>query len=181
MRYKLEACAYLAKLLLTNSASLSSSIAKFPRQVSYTFGNPRQPDAVDLENKLALFVNNNFARYAQAYFEQQRCLHSISQISLGREWCCVVRKLVPDTNRAVVTGAEVKLSASAIPQAKFQLIRRFQIIAKCLDILYGIRQDQCVFIGRVFYRNLEGRRRVLKAEGADGNKLATVSFYYHRV
>jgi len=89
--------------------------------------------------------------------------------------------LLLTTKRAVVMGAEIKTSASAIPDAKKQLIRRFKIIAKCLEVTHGIERNSCIFIGRVFFRNSDDRSTVAESEDGSGNELGTLSFYYHRV
>ena len=45
--------------------------------------------------------------------------------------------LLLTTHRAVVIGAEIKISSADIPRAKKQLIRRFLIIATCLTAACG--------------------------------------------
>lgn len=89
--------------------------------------------------------------------------------------------LLLTTKRAVVMGAEIKTSSSAISDAKKQLIRRFKIIAMCLDVTHKITIDSCIFIGRVFYRNVDERSTVAESEDGSGNDVNTLSFYYHRV
>lgn len=90
--------------------------------------------------------------------------------------------LLLSTNRAVVMGAEIKTSASAIRGAKRQLIRRFKIMTKCMNIIHGIRREHSIFIGRVFYRDVAPNSTVEQSEdGSDVNHLSTLSFYYHRV
>jgi hypothetical protein len=89
--------------------------------------------------------------------------------------------LLLTTHRAVVMGAEIKTSAADIPRAKKQLIRRFKIIATCLAVTHKIKVEDCIFIGRVFYRNVPENSIIASSEDASGNSLATLSFYYHRV
>ena len=89
--------------------------------------------------------------------------------------------LLLTTKRAVVMGAEIKTSASSIPDAKKQLIRIFKIIAKCLQVTHGIQSESCIFIGRVFYRNADKGRTVVESEDGSGNNLNTLSFYYHSI
>lgn len=90
--------------------------------------------------------------------------------------------LLLSSHRAVVMGAEIKTSASAIGDAKKQLIRRFKIIAKCMQIIHGINSQESIFIGRVFYRDVPPEITVEHAEDGSGvNHLSTLSFFYHRV
>lgn len=89
--------------------------------------------------------------------------------------------LLLTTKRAVVMGAEIKTSASAIPDAKKQLIRRFKIISLCLHVTHAIPSESCIFIGRVFYRNADEGSTVAESEDGSGNSLSTLSFYYHRI
>jgi hypothetical protein len=89
--------------------------------------------------------------------------------------------LLLTTRRAVVMGAEIKTSATDIPRAKKQLIRRFKIIATCLNVTHNITPNNCIFVGRVFYRNVAERSIVATSEDASGNDLVTLSFYYHRI
>ena len=89
--------------------------------------------------------------------------------------------LLLTTHRAVVVGAEIKTSASDIPKAKVQLIRRFKIIATCLAATHKIKIDDSIFVGRVFYRNVSDGSTAALSEDASGNDLKTLSFYYHRV
>lgn len=89
--------------------------------------------------------------------------------------------LIQTTHRAVVMGAEIKTSASDIGRAKLQLIRRFKIIATCLNVIYNIKQEDSIFVGRVFYRYVQEGSSAPSAEDGSGNDLVTLSFYYHRV
>ena len=80
--------------------------------------------------------------------------------------------------------AEIKMSKSAISKAKLQqLIRRFKIIAKCLQIIHKIKSQEIIFIVRVFYRDVaDDSCTVAHSEDASGvSDIATISFYYHRV
>lgn len=74
-------------------------------------------------------------------------------------------------------GAEIKTSSSAIPDAKKQSIRRFKIIAKCLEATHAIKSDSCIFIGRVFYRNADDRSAVAESEDGSGNDLSTLTVF----
>jgi len=89
--------------------------------------------------------------------------------------------LIFATRKAVVLGGEIKTSASDIPKAKKQLIRRFKVIATCLDVVHGIKRKETIFLGRVFYRNIEENSFVLESEDASEDGTGTLSFYYHRV
>lgn len=89
--------------------------------------------------------------------------------------------LLLTTHRAVVMGAEIKTSSADIPRAKKQIIRRFKIISKCLNVTHAIESGAIIFIGRVFYRNIPQDSVVEQSEYASGNGLETLSFYYHRV
>ena len=89
--------------------------------------------------------------------------------------------LLLTTKRAVVMGAEIKTSASGIPYSKKQLIRRFKIIAQCLQVTHGIPSESCIFVGRVFYRNADESSTIVESEDGSGNNLGTLSFYYHRI
>ena len=52
------------------------------------------------------------------------------------------------TNKRVdVMGAEIMTSNSVIGDVKNRLTRRFKIIAKCLQVMYGIERDSCEFTG----------------------------------
>jgi hypothetical protein len=89
--------------------------------------------------------------------------------------------LLLTTRRAVVMGAEIKTSASDIPRAKKQLIRRFKVIATCLAATHRIAPEDSICVGRVFYRNVPEGSVVAHSEDESGEGLTTLSFYYHRV
>jgi len=85
------------------------------------------------------------------------------------------------TRRAVVMGAEVKTSSSAIPDAKLQLVTRFKVISFLLAIMYNIDPNLIIFIGRVFYRKVPKGAHPAEAEDGSGHDLAVLSWYYHRI
>eukprot|EP01031_Cornospumella_fuschlensis_P032119 gene32119-38842_t len=83
---------------------------------------------------------------------------------------------------AIIMGAEVKTSSSAIPAAKKQLRRRFRIIAKCLEVVRGITRKNCIFVGRVLYRTVPTNMIVVESEFEEGEpEFENVSFFYHRI
>jgi len=81
-------------------------------------------------------------------------------------------------NRAIVMGTEIKASTSDISNAKFKLMRRFKIIAKCLEIIYGIKQEECIFEGRFFFRNV---LEDFEEEDDHDKDFTSLSFHYHEV
>lgn len=90
-------------------------------------------------------------------------------------------------SKAIVTGAEVKTSASAISEAKKQLKRYFHVIAKCLEIAHGIRKEDCIFFGHVFFKEIyiddDPDASVLESEYESEQDLEfeCLSLNYHRV
>eukprot|EP01031_Cornospumella_fuschlensis_P025840 gene25840-31207_t len=54
--------------------------------------------------------------------------------------------LLLTTHRAVVMEAEIRTSAEDIPTAKKQLIRRFKIVAMCLEAMHNINAEERIFL-----------------------------------
>jgi hypothetical protein len=106
------------------------------------------------------------------------CGEFLSEVELD---CRGKIDFLPETKKAVVMGAEIKTSAKAIPDAKKQLLRRFKIIAKCIELMYGIDKNSAVFIGRVFYRTIDKKGPTPQAEDGYQEGFKTLSFYYHRI
>jgi len=93
--------------------------------------------------------------------------------------------IIKENKVAVVMGAEIKTSASAIGDAKKQLLRRFKIIRLMLEIVEGIEEKNTIYIGRVFYRE-GGKNGWIPRTAEDGSRQGeggfnTLSFYYHHV
>eukprot|EP01031_Cornospumella_fuschlensis_P028258 gene28258-34124_t len=88
-------------------------------------------------------------------------------------------------NVVMIEGAELTMSPSEFGDAKKQLLRRFRVVTKCLEILHGIKPEKCMCTGRVFcYRSKvddEDSAEEENQEISEFERLTTVKIYHHRV